>query len=391
MLRRTLLAFLLFLTPLLAPAADPPAPRDVDITAPDGFKLRATYYAAAKPGPGVILLHMCNTDRRSWAPLAPRLAAAGISSLALDYRGFGESGALPADADQQKQAEVRQHWPADIEAAFAFLLAQPGVDKTRMGAAGGSCGVQNAVQLSSKHPEIRSLVLLAGPTNAEGIQFLQHNAWLPIFAAAADDDQYDSDALRAMQWLTQFSGNPRDQFMGFADGKHGTEIFVPHPELPQAIVAWYVDTLLQSPADPKAAVKVKHSPATDFWSALGSPGATAKAVEIYRQARKQDPHAYLFPEMALNLAAYGRMQSGQTKEAIELFKLNIEAYPSSANTYDSLADAYVADGQTGKALETAKQAIAMLPGDRANAQFKDLVRQSAEQKIKNLEPAAKKE
>ncbi|HVP42688.1 MAG TPA: alpha/beta fold hydrolase [Terriglobales bacterium] len=390
MLRRTLLA-VLFLTPLLALASDPPAARDVDITAPDGFKLRATYYAAAKPGPGVILLHMCNTDRKSWAPLAPQLAAAGINALALDYRGFGESGALPKDADQQKLAEVRQHWPADIETAYAYLLSQPGVDRTRMGAAGGSCGVQNAVQLASKHPEVKSLVLLAGPTNADGIRFLQQNPWLPVFAAAAADDQYDSDAPRAMKWITEISGNPRNQFMGFAEGKHGTEIFVPHPELPKAIVAWYADTLVKSPADANAPVRVKHSAAADFWAALGSPGGAAKAVEIYHRARKKDPQAYLFPESALNLAVYARIQSIETKEAVELAKLNTEAYPNSANTYDTLSDAYANDGQIDKALEAAKKCLALLPADRGNKEFKDLVRQSAEVKIKKLEPAAKKQ
>ena len=391
MVRRSLLCFAVFLIPVLTLAAEPPAPRDVDITAADGFKLRATYYPAAKPGPAVLLLHMCNTDRKSWAPLAPQLAAAGISALAVDNRGFGESGALPADASQEKLAEVQKHWPSDFDAAFAYLLAQPGVDKTRTGVAGGSCGVQNAVTVARTRPEVKSLVLLAGGTDGPGVEFLQHNAWLPLFTAAAADDQYDPNAPQTMKWFAELSGNPRNKFMGFADGKHGTEIFGPHPELPKAIVAWYVDTLVNSPADPKAPVKVRHSPATDFWAALESQDGTAKAIEIYRKSKQQDPNAYLFPEMVLNAVAYGRGQSGQTKDAIELCKLNTEAYPNSANTYDSLSDMYLADGQNDKALEAAKKAVAMLPADKGNAQFKEFVRQSAEEKIKKLEPAAKKE
>ncbi len=390
MIRRILATVACLIVSVTAFAAGVPAPRDVDITAADGLKLRATYYAAAKPGPGVLLLHMCNTDRKSWAPLAPQLAAAGISALAVDNRGFGESGAVPAD-DQEKQAEIRKHWPSDFDVVFAYLLAQPGVDKARMGVAGGSCGVQNAVTVASHHPEVKSLVLLAGPTNAEGVHFLIHDAWLPVFTSAAADDQYDADAPRSMKWMAELSGNPRNKFVGFADGKHGTEIFGPHPELPKQIVAWFVDTLVKSPANPNVPVKLKHSAVTDFWSALESPGGTAKAIEIYRQARQKDAQAYLFPEAALNLAAYGRLQSGQTKDAIELFKLNIESYPKSANPWDSLADAYVADGQDAKALEASKKVLELLPGDKANEQFKEFVRQSAEQKIKKLEPAAKKE
>ena len=68
-------------------AADSLPPRDVDIAAPDGITLKATYYAAAKPGPGVLLLHMCNSNRRAWEPVGRQLSAAGIGALALDYPG----------------------------------------------------------------------------------------------------------------------------------------------------------------------------------------------------------------------------------------------------------------------------------------------------------------
>src|SRR6201988_5498417 len=69
-----------------------PSRKDVDILAPDGTKLRATFFGAAKPGPGVLLLHMCNTTRKSWEPVAVGLSEAGINALTIDNRGFGESG-----------------------------------------------------------------------------------------------------------------------------------------------------------------------------------------------------------------------------------------------------------------------------------------------------------
>ena len=48
--------------------------KDVDIVAPDGAKLRAAFFSADKSGPGVLLLHMCNTTRKSWEPVAAALA-----------------------------------------------------------------------------------------------------------------------------------------------------------------------------------------------------------------------------------------------------------------------------------------------------------------------------
>src|SRR5688500_15128590 len=82
-----------------------PAPRDVTIRAADGVDLKATYYAAAQPGPAVLLLHMCNSTRKSWEPLAPQLAAAGIHALSVDYRGFGESGGERFDAVTPQDAQ----------------------------------------------------------------------------------------------------------------------------------------------------------------------------------------------------------------------------------------------------------------------------------------------
>jgi uncharacterized damage-inducible protein DinB len=73
-------------------AQQPFAPRVIALKASDGTILKASYFAAAKPGPGVLLLHQGNRTRQSWDDLAARLAAAGINTLTFDMRGYGESG-----------------------------------------------------------------------------------------------------------------------------------------------------------------------------------------------------------------------------------------------------------------------------------------------------------
>ena len=45
---------------LAASEHETPAPREVNLVASDGTKLKATYFAAAKEGPGVLLMHQCN-------------------------------------------------------------------------------------------------------------------------------------------------------------------------------------------------------------------------------------------------------------------------------------------------------------------------------------------
>jgi pimeloyl-ACP methyl ester carboxylesterase len=380
---------LLFVAATLPAFADTPAPRTVEITAPDGAALKATYYAASTPGPAVMLLHMCNTDRTSWEPLGPQLSAAGIHALALDYRGYGESAGERFDklTPQERQKIVTERWPGDVDAALAYLVSQPGVDKARLGAAGGSCGVTQAVRLAARHPDVKSLVLLAGPTDRDGREFLRRSSWLPIFASAAADDQFGADAPQLMQWLTELSGNPRNKFVGFHDGKHGTEIFGPHPELPQQIAAWYVDTLVKAPADPSAAITPKKTPASEFWKTLDQPGGIASGVQMFHDVRRRDPNAFLFPETVMNQAGYERLQAGQNKEAIELFKLNVVAYPTSANAQDSLGDGYFADGQLALAFAASEKCLELLPADKSAEQIKTGIRQSAEQKIEKIKAA----
>jgi dienelactone hydrolase len=378
------LSLLISTSPALAQS--PPAGRDVTLTAPDGTALKATYYASAQPGPAVLLLHMCNTTRKSWEPLGPQLAAAGIHALSVDYRGFGESGGERSDTlpPQDAQRVINEKWPGDIDAAYDFLIAQPAVDKTRVGVAGGSCGVNQAVRVARRHPEVRSLALLAGPLDLEGLAFVTENSWLPIFAAAAADDQYDDDAPGLMRWLLALSGNPRNKFSGFRDGKHGTEIFGAHPELPKQIVAWYTDTLIKRPADPDVAVTPKSTLAREFWRKAVTPEGVSAAVQLFYDVRQRDPGAVLFPEAQVNLLGYVHLQAGRTNEAIRLFRLNTMAYPLSANTYDSLGDAYLASGQNELALRMSEKALELLPKDRGSDARKKAIQESAEQKIAKL-------
>jgi dienelactone hydrolase len=365
--------------------------KDVDILAPDGAKLRATFFSAGKSGPGVLLLHMCNTTRKSWEPVAKGLSERGINVLTVDNRGFGESGGPRFEgAAVEIRRQLIEKWPGDFDAAYQFLISQSGVDKERIAFGGGSCGVDNAVKLAERHPDVKALVLLAGTTtDVNGINFIADHTERPIFTAAAADDEYNDDAVQVMQWTASLSGNPRTKFSGFKDGKHGTEIFGPHPELVQQIVDFLVETLVTRPVDLKVSIPFRKNPAFVFWTFADQKGGATRAADFYRETHKRDPQAYVFPEFAVNLLGYDRLQSGDKEEAIELFKLNTEAYPASANAQDSLSDAYLAAGQKALALASEEKCLQLLPSDTQNAQFKDQLKKVAEDKIAKLKAEAK--
>ena len=85
-------ACLVLAIPGVAGAQPSPAARVVALKASDGTILKATYFAAASPGPGVLLFHQSNRARKTWDDVAERLAAAGINTLTVDMRGSGDSG-----------------------------------------------------------------------------------------------------------------------------------------------------------------------------------------------------------------------------------------------------------------------------------------------------------
>jgi len=387
----------------------PPAAQVVDLKASDGIILKANYFAAARPGPGVLLLHQFNRTRKSWDDLAAQLAAAGINTLTLDMRGFGESGGTPYNQlTGAEKKKVETMWPGDIDAAFQYLVSQAAVNRHVIGVGGaGWLGVDNAVQAARRHSaEVKSLALLSGETLQDGLQFLRQASQLPELFVVADDDEYPP-TQDAMKLLYITSSNPGKKFIHYsaahdapwrwyetadaskvpANGGHGTDMFKPHPDLPGIIVDWFVTTLIKTPG---------HAPAETLASAvilnqIRMPGGIAEVTQQLLEARQKDPQAQLFPEITVSIIGQDHMRAGETKAAIEVFKLNLLAYPDSADAHDDLADAYLADGQNELARQYAERVLALLDSHTAPAsswsdteQRRGEIRGDAEQVLKKL-------
>jgi len=354
-------------------AQDTRSSRAVDIRSSDGTLLKATYYPAPKLGPGVILLHQSNRDRKSWDPLAAQLAKLGINTLTIDMRGFGESG-----------GEKRSRAPEDVDAALEFLQSQAGVNRDVIGLGGaGWLGVVHAVEAARQHPTfVKSLVLLSGETGREGLIFLHQATQLPELFVFSDDDEYPptQDAMKLLFVTASSSSKKLVHYSSIQDapwiwyetsdaskvpakGGHGTDLFAVHPELPNIIVAWFVTTLTKSvghaPADALAAAPILNQ--------LQKPGGAAQVTEQLIEARLQDPMAQLWPEVAVDIVGEDYERVGDIKNAIEVFKVNLLAYPTSADAHANLADAYSRDGQRELARKYVQKALELLDSHAAPA------------------------
>jgi tetratricopeptide (TPR) repeat protein len=164
-------------------------------------------------------------------------------------------------------------------------------------------------------------------------------------------------------------------------------MFQVHPELPGIIVHWFVTTLIKTPsrgsADTLAAAPILNQ--------LQTPGGVAEVKAELMAARQRDPQAQLWPEVTVDIIGSDYQRVGDVKQAIEIFKLNLLAYPDSADANDNLAGAYLADGQKDLARQYARKALALLDSHAAPASSwsdtepkRDRIRRSVQQKLKKL-------
>ena len=101
---------------------------------------------------------------------------------------------------------------------------------------------------------------------------------------------------------------------------------------------------------------------TAFVRRIRTEGVAAATAEFEAQ-RRRNANAVLFEERTLNAAGYALLGEGRKADAIEVFKLNVRAYPQSANVYDSLAEAYLESGDKASAAQWYREALRRSPAD----------------------------
>ena len=207
----------------------------MDIIAKDGTKLKATYFSPGKPGPGMLLFHQCNMDRKCWSAFAKALAENGVHVLTFDFRGYGET---PSAGGMWPNLE------GDMDSAFNKLIKLPGVNG-KLAAGGASCGVGVAVDLARRTGKIKALLLMTGPVSDNGVTYLKENKQLAIFSAASDKDE---SAITYLKPLVDNSRNPMSKMIILKNGPtgdagHGVPLFKADPSLMPSAIEWVTNVL----------------------------------------------------------------------------------------------------------------------------------------------------
>jgi len=99
-------------------------------------------------------------------------------------------------------------------------------------------------------------------------------------------------------------------------------------------------------------------------SATIASSGVDEAVKQYHDFRTAESSAYDFDEGELNALGYQLIRAKKFKESIRILQLNVEAYPQSSNTYDSLGEAYLDDGNLAQAIANYQKSLQLNPKNR---------------------------
>jgi CubicO group peptidase (beta-lactamase class C family) len=91
-------------------------------------------------------------------------------------------------------------------------------------------------------------------------------------------------------------------------------------------------------------------------------GAEA-ALGEYRKWREGRAAGEVVNENQMNRIGYDLLSAKRVKDAIEVFKQNVSDYPHSANTYDSLGEAYMVNGDRELAIKNYERSIELAPSN----------------------------
>ena len=105
-------------------------------------------------------------------------------------------------------------------------------------------------------------------------------------------------------------------------------------------------------------------PISETLSATIASSGIDQAEKQYHELKATQPATYNFDEDQLNSLGYQLLNTRKFTEAIRIFQLNIEAYPKSANTYDSLGEGYMNAGDKPQAIANYKKSLELNPKNR---------------------------
>ena len=103
-------------------------------------------------------------------------------------------------------------------------------------------------------------------------------------------------------------------------------------------------------------------------------GRPAPAVVREFDAMRGDTARFALSESEINRLGYFFLFRSALSRAVEVFALNVRAFPRSANVYDSLGEAYLARGDTALAIANYQRSLEL---DQGNSNASNILKRIA--------------
>jgi dienelactone hydrolase len=198
---------------------------DVEIPSFDGLRLAATYYDPASAGPGVVLFRNCDQGRASMDGFARKLALRGAHVVVYDYREGQAAGRSWRDTRN-----------GDADRVLTWLSSKPGVDRGRLAAVGGSCGVMLALDFAARHAEhTKGIVILSGPSDSAQRAFIARTPDVGVLGAASIEE---GAAAGYIEPVVKASANKASRMVVLQGAGHGTEILKGSAQFEATALDW---------------------------------------------------------------------------------------------------------------------------------------------------------
>lgn len=114
----------------------------------------------------------------------------------------------------------------------------------------------------------------------------------------------------------------------------------------------------------KAAFDSRKSIAETLSATIASNGIDAAVAQYHALKSTASSSVYNFDESELNALGYQLIQAKKFHHAIRVFQLNVEVYPQSSNVYDSLAEAYMDNGNKPESIVNYQKSLQLNPKNR---------------------------
>lgn len=93
------------------------------------------------------------------------------------------------------------------------------------------------------------------------------------------------------------------------------------------------------------------------------------SVKLYRDLKTTKSNEYIFSQGQLNALGYELLGQKKFKDAITIFKLNVEEYPREGDVYDSLGEAYMLSGDNDLAIKNYEKSLELTPQNQNAAEM----------------------